>query len=112
MDSRVDQGDSKANEVSTKSNLKTGSTSVSSVINLVNSILGAGTFGLSFAFAKAGFILALIIFLSMLSLAYLSMFYVVHVSDGTQMFSYGEVSYYAEYFSSFISSFLQHYSDR
>ena len=68
-----------------------GATQISSLVSLVNTIVGAGTLGLPLAFAKAGLVPSLIIFVIMLSLTLLSLYYVVYSSDATLLYSYGEV---------------------
>ena len=68
-----------------------GTGPILSVVTLVNTVVGAGTLGLPYAFAKAGLVPSLSIFFTMLSLTILSVYYVVHVSDCTLLFSYGEV---------------------
>lgn len=64
---------------------------LNAVINLVNAVIGAGVLGLPFAFAKAGLVPAILIFLMMLVFSYLSLRFLIYVSDATLVYSYGDV---------------------
>ena len=66
----------------------------SAVLNLVNSVLGAGVLGIPYAFAKAGIIPSVIIFVMMIILNYVSLLILCYISDATLVYSYGDVSFF------------------
>ena len=61
------------------------------LISLINTVIGAGTLGLPYAFARAGVIPALLLYFFMLGVSYLSFHYLIVVSDSVLLYSYGEV---------------------
>eukprot|EP00770_Monocercomonoides_exilis_P000205 MONOS_202.2-p1 / transcript=MONOS_202.2 / gene=MONOS_202 / organism=Monocercomonoides_exilis_PA203 / gene_product=AminoAcid/AuxinPermease(AAAP) Family Protein / transcript_product=AminoAcid/AuxinPermease(AAAP) Family Protein / location=Mono_scaffold00003:244646-247749(+) / protein_length=869 / sequence_SO=supercontig / SO=protein_coding / is_pseudo=false len=65
---------------------------LSATTNIVNTIVGAGTLGLPFAFAKAGFLPALLIYVFMLAVSYLSLDYLVEVADAIGVYSLGDMA--------------------
>ena len=66
-------------------------------LNLVNSVIGAGVLGIPFSFAKAGLVPAIIMFLLMTALNYVSLnckcylTILCYISDATLVYSYGDV---------------------
>lgn len=62
-----------------------------SLINLVNTVIGAGTLGLPYAFARAGLVPALILYFFMLLVSFMSFYYLIISADSVLLYSYGEV---------------------
>ncbi|KAK2947253.1 Transmembrane amino acid transporter [Blattamonas nauphoetae] len=67
-------------------------TIVSGTINLVNTVIGAGTLGLPYAFAKAGLLPAILMFIALALLSYLTMYYIAYASDVTLCYSCGDIA--------------------
>lgn len=63
----------------------------SGIINLMNTIIGAGVLGLPYAFARAGVVPAILIFILMILYTFCSFSHLVYVSDATLVYSYGDV---------------------
>ena len=74
-----------------KRRTKKAATPFHAVLNLVNSVLGAGVLGIPYAFAKAGIIPSIIIFVFMVILNYASLSIVCYIADATLVYSYGDV---------------------
>ena len=68
-----------------------GATVLSSILNLVNTVIGAGTLGLPFAFYKAGLVPSLLLFALMLFISILTFNFMINVCDSTLTYSFGEV---------------------
>ncbi|KAH7826138.1 putative AminoAcid/AuxinPermease(AAAP) Family Protein [Monocercomonoides exilis] len=64
----------------------------SSIINLVNTVIGAGTLGLPFAIAKAGLLPASLMFLFMIIISFISFFQLIYVADATCLYTYGDLA--------------------
>lgn len=86
--------ESNSEEEATKDNTKSKKKPASptgAVINMVNSVIGAGVLGLPFAFAKAGLVPAILIFFLMMVFAFISLNHLIYIADATLVYSYGDV---------------------
>lgn len=68
-----------------------GATVASGVLNLVNTVIGAGVLGLPYAFYKAGLVPSILMFLLMYLISQVTFSYVVNVCDSTLVYSFGDV---------------------
>ncbi|KAK2962004.1 Transmembrane amino acid transporter [Blattamonas nauphoetae] len=64
---------------------------VSGSMNLVNMVIGSGTLGLPFAFAKAGLVPAILMFVVFGLLSYLTFYYCMYASDVTMTYTFGDI---------------------
>ena len=62
-----------------------------SILNLVNTVIGAGVLGLPYAFYRAGLVLALLMFFLMVFVSMLTFNFMVDVCDSTLIYSFGDV---------------------